>query len=146
MSIAAPWLWIMAGVALAAMEMLVPTFVLIWPGAAAIAVGLLLFALPGLTLAAQLGLFALLAIAFTLAGRRYVMMVPQQAQDHPALNQRTRRLLGRRGLARSNFTGGRGTVEIDGELWQAQARGAVIADAGVEVVAVEGLMLVVEPR
>lgn len=146
MELSAPWLWIGAGVALAALEMLVPSFLLIWPGAAALVVGLVLFVWPGLGLAGQGVLFAVLAVGFTLAGRAWIMSRNRPGGDHPALNRRGRRLIGHRGTARGAFTGGRGAVEIEGELWQARARGVVLPDGAVEVVGAEGTELVVEPR
>jgi membrane protein implicated in regulation of membrane protease activity len=145
-SLDAAWLWIIAGVALGAAEMLVPSFYLIWPGLAALAVGLTLLAVPSLGLAGQVTLFALLAVGLTLAGRRYLLDHLPQSGHRPALNQRGRRMIGRRGMARGRFTGGRGTVEIDGELWQARARGAVVSDSDVEVVDAEGMTLTVEAR
>jgi hypothetical protein len=142
------WLWVGAGVALAALEMLVPSFLLIWPGLAALAVGLVLFFFPGMGLAGQAVLFAVLAIAFTLAGRALVMRRDRTAgPDHAALNRRGARLVGHRGTARGAFVGGRGTVEVEGELWQARARrGTVLPDGAVEVVGASGLELDVEPR
>lgn len=146
MDLTAPWLWIGAGVALAALEMIVPSFLLIWPGLAALAVGLVLFAMPGLGLGGQGVLFAVLAIGFTLGGRAYVLRHKAGPGDHPGLNRRGARLVGRRGVARGAFAGGRGSIEIDGELWQARATGAVFPNGAVEVVGAEGAELIVAPR
>lgn len=142
------WMWIAAGVALGALEMLVPSFLLIWPGLAAVAVGLALFLFPGMGLAVQAVVFAVLAVAFTLAGRTIVMKREAPAgADHPALNRRGARLVGHRGTARGAFVGGRGTVEVEGELWQARSRrGTVLPNGAVEVVGAAGLELEVEPR
>lgn len=141
-----PWLWLGAGVALAALEMVVPSFLLVWPGLAAVAVGLVLFAAPSLGGSGQVALFAVLAVAFTLAGRAWVLRRREPAGDHPGLNRRGARLIGHRGVAKGRFTGGRGTVEVNGELWQARARGAIFPDGAVEVVAATGAELTVEPR
>ena len=146
MTVWGPWLWVGAGVVLAALEMLVPSFLLIWPGLAALAVGLVLFAVPSLGLAGQVALFAVLAVGFTLAGRAWVLRHRGVSGDHPLLNRRGARLVGHRGVARGAFSGGRGTVEVDGELWQARARGTVFPDGAVEVVAAHGAELTVEPR
>jgi membrane protein implicated in regulation of membrane protease activity len=128
--------------------MIVPSFLLIWPGVAALAVGLALFMFPGMGLAVQAVLFAVLAVAFTLAGRAFVMRRETTAgPDHPTLNRRGARLVGHRGTARGAFVGGRGTVEVEGELWQARSRrGTVLPNGAVEVVGASGLELDVEPR
>lgn len=146
MGLSAAWLWVGAGVALAALEMVVPSFLLLWPGAAALAVGLVLFVWPGLGVAGQAILFAVLAVGFTLAGRAWVISGARPPRAHPGLNQRGRRMVGHRGRARGAFVGGRGSVEIDGELWQARSRGVVLPDGAVEVVGADGAELVVEPR
>jgi len=60
-----PWIWIAAGIALTALELIVPSFTIIWFGLAAIVVGLISF-IPGMgSLAVQLGLWAVLSGAFT---------------------------------------------------------------------------------
>lgn len=60
-----PWIWIAAGIALTALELIVPSFTIIWFGLAAIVVGLISF-IPGMgSLAVQLGLWAVLSGTFT---------------------------------------------------------------------------------
>lgn len=48
------WHWVVLGIALMLLELAVPTFFLIWFGAAAVAVGLMLAALPALSLTWQI--------------------------------------------------------------------------------------------
>jgi membrane protein implicated in regulation of membrane protease activity len=57
------WHWVVGGVALMLAELVVPTFVLIWFGLSAIAVGVVLAFLPDLPLAADLFLWLLMSIA-----------------------------------------------------------------------------------
>ncbi len=57
------WQWILLGVALIGFEIFVPSFVLIWFGAAAVSVGFLLLVLP-LSLNAQLFLWVGLSLLF----------------------------------------------------------------------------------
>lgn len=60
-----PWIWIAVGIALTALELIVPSFTIIWFGLAAIVVGLISF-IPGMgSLAVQLGLWAVLSGTFT---------------------------------------------------------------------------------
>jgi membrane protein implicated in regulation of membrane protease activity len=139
----APWLWIILAVALAAAEMVVPSFLLIWPAAAALVVGLLALGWPGIGLAAQVALFAALAVLATLGGRRYVMTHRPDDAHRPALNRRGSRLVGRRGRALEAFAGGRGPVEIDGERWSAVCDAAVAEGATVTVVSASGMELTV---
>jgi membrane protein implicated in regulation of membrane protease activity len=60
-----PWIWIAAGIAITALELVVPSFTIIWFGLAAIVVGLISFIFGTESLAAQLALWAVLSGAFT---------------------------------------------------------------------------------
>ena len=56
-----PWHWMVAGVALAVLEVVLPGAALVWLGGAAFLVGLISFVVP-IGLNGQLGLFAVLAV------------------------------------------------------------------------------------
>ncbi len=143
-----PWAWIALGIALGAVEMMTMSFFLIWPGLAAIAVGVALWLAPGLGGAAQVTLFAVLAVAATLAGRMAIRRGGQAPSDRPDLNRRSERMIGRQGVAVQGFAHGEGAVEIDGLRWPARlAQGAASLEAGApaKVVEVNGMTLVVMP-
>jgi len=59
---ASPWLWLALGIMLVALEILVPSFVVIWPGLAAMLMALLVWLAPGLSGQALVALFAALSI------------------------------------------------------------------------------------
>lgn len=118
-----PWWWIAAGFALSAAEMLVPAFVLIWPGLAALAVGVVLVLLPDLSGNLQVTLFAALGIALAFAGRALFARRGQSPSDRPMLNRRTDRLVGRTGTVLSVTPDGLARVEIDGVPWEARCQG-----------------------
>ncbi len=138
---AAPWWWIIAGLALGAVEMLAFSYILIWPGMAAVAVGLWLFAHPALSGDWQVALFAALSLAFTLAGRAWVMRGGPTSSQNPGLNRRAARLIGRRARVAEALGGDLCEVEIEGERWR--ARGAGPLDPGAEraVRGVDGMTL-----
>lgn len=64
------WYWIIAGLIISMLELMVPTFFLIWFGAGAIIVGLLMLVFD-LSVTAQLVLWAILSVAFTYAWFRF---------------------------------------------------------------------------
>lgn len=66
------WHWILLGFALAALEIFLPSFMMLWFGVAAIAVGGLLFLIPTLSFTAQLFLFTALAIGATVAWFKFI--------------------------------------------------------------------------
>ncbi|MDA1371324.1 MAG: NfeD family protein [Proteobacteria bacterium] len=61
------WHWIVIGIALMLTEIFIGSFFIFWFGAAAIVVGLLLIPLPGITVTAQIIIWAVSSTAFALA-------------------------------------------------------------------------------
>lgn len=59
------WIWIAAGIAITALELIVPSFTIIWFGLAAIVVGLISLMTGIESLAVQLALWAVLSGVFT---------------------------------------------------------------------------------
>ncbi|MGB1310062.1 MAG: NfeD family protein [Leucothrix sp.] len=59
------WHWIVLGFGLMALEILLPSFVALWFGAAAVVVGLLVLLIPSLSVAIQVVLWVLVSILFT---------------------------------------------------------------------------------
>ena len=59
------WHWIVLGIALMAMEILLPSFVALWFGAAAVIVGVLLLFIPSLSVAIQVVMWVIFSIIFT---------------------------------------------------------------------------------
>lgn len=60
-----PWIWVAGGIALAALELIVPSFTIIWFGLAAIVTGILSFLFGIQSLAVQLALWAIMSGLFT---------------------------------------------------------------------------------
>lgn len=136
-----PWWWVCVGVVLAAAEMLTLSFFLIWPGLAALAMALILWAAPGLSGPLQLVLFAALSIAITFAGRSLVRQLGDGAEaSEQALNQRSEALVGRQARV-IRYRDGRGTVEIDGIPWRAAAAEPLSVGGTVVVTETEGTLL-----
>jgi membrane protein implicated in regulation of membrane protease activity len=61
------WHWIVVGIVLMLAEIFLGSFFIIWFGAAAVVVGLLLIPLPAISVAAQVIIWAVLSTAFALA-------------------------------------------------------------------------------
>jgi len=114
---ASPWLWLALGIALVALEILAPSFVLIWPGLAAIAMALLAWLAPGFSGEALVALFAALSIALLFGGRALMARV-EQDEPKTQLNARGQSMVGREAKVLS-VNGKQGKVEIDGVQWPA---------------------------
>ena len=59
------WHWIVLGIGLMALEILLPSFVALWFGAAAIIVGLIVLIIPSMSLSIQVLCWVIIAILFT---------------------------------------------------------------------------------
>lgn len=112
---ASPWLWLALGITLVALEILAPSFVVIWPGLAAMLMALLVWLLPGLSGQALVAIFAALSIALLFGGRAMMARV-EQDEPQTTLNARGKNLVGRKAKVLS-VNGGQGAVQIDGVQW-----------------------------
>ena len=112
------WSWLAIGLLLAAAEMAVPGVFLIWMAGAAIITGVVTWFVP-IGLPVQVVLFAVLAIVFVFAGKRWLRRNPIKAAD-PKMNDRGARLVGEIVVVTHAIDGGMGRVrQGDGE-WLAR--------------------------
>lgn len=135
------WFWLSLGLLLGAAEMLLPGFFLIWLAIAAIITGLLTWVLP-IGMAAQVGIFALLAIATVYAARRWLIANPIESDD-PLLNDRGARLVGELVTVVEAIDGGSGRVKVGDSVWGARGPDAAVG-ARVRVAGCSGSTLIVE--
>jgi membrane protein implicated in regulation of membrane protease activity len=66
------WYWIIAGLCLIGMELIVPTFTVVWFGFGALSVGILSYLLEGIPFAGQVTLWCSASICFIAMWRRYM--------------------------------------------------------------------------
>lgn len=110
--------WLAIGLLLAAAEIAVPGVFLIWMAGAALITGVVAWLVPiGLPL--QIVIFAVLAIVFVFAGKRWLRRNPIAPAD-PMMNDRGGRLVGEVVVVTHAIDGGTGRVrQGDGE-WLAK--------------------------
>jgi membrane protein implicated in regulation of membrane protease activity len=136
------WLWLIGGVVLLIAELIAPGFSLIFIGAAGIATGVLSL-LFGLPVAAQLAIFAVLAIvAARIGGRRFYASRYDYSAD-PLLNDRAARLLGKVVVVVQSVDSHDGRVRVGDSEWSARG-GPAAAGERVRIVDIEGNCLKVE--
>ena len=137
-----PWWWLAFGLLLAAAEMVVFSFFLMWPALAAIIMAVILAILPPIGGELQVSMFAILSIVLTFAGRHFF-----QRNDEPetGLNQRTKQIIGKAADVES-FELGSGHITINGLTWSAEWRVGQTAKKGdkVRIVSAEGMTVLVE--
>src|SRR5262245_33558478 len=88
------WHWFIIGIVLMAIEMLAPGAMFLWLGVTAIGTGLIAAAIPALSWQVQLLIFGIAAPAVIFGGRMFVARRTGPS-DHPDLNQRGMRYVGR---------------------------------------------------
>ena len=135
-----PAAWIIGGLILAALEMVVPGFVLLWFGVAAVVTGILALFVHNwiVQLAVFAGLSAALVFTSQLISRRLTKPEPE-----PVGANRMHGVEGR--VVRDIEASGFGRVKVGGEEWRATADQAIAVGKRVKVIEVEGTHLVVEP-
>lgn len=137
-----PWMWFIAALLLLFLELLAPGVFFLWIAIAAAATGLVVLQLPLFSPEWQFLLFAVLAGGATWAGRRFFR--PRVDGGETMLNRGPAALVGRRCELVRAIRNGSGRVRIDGSEWS--ARGEDLPEGRtVEIVGVDGTVLIVEP-
>ena len=139
---AGKWAWFIAAGVFAAIEVLSPGVLAIWFAGAALAVGLLTLLLD-LPLLAELGVFAVLSVAFVWGSRQFLRRHPLES-DRPLLNQRASSYVGRVFTVEEAIRHGSGKLRVGDSLWLARGPDAEVG-VSVRVVDVDGTALIVEP-
>lgn len=116
------WIWLAVGVMLLAIEASLSTEWLLWPAVAAGVVAVLTALGLRMGLAVEVGLFAALTVLATALSRRLIQRV--NPEDHPDINDRDLRLVGKRARVVQPFVEGRGRVFVSGAEWAAEINGA----------------------
>ncbi|MCP1106007.1 NfeD family protein [Serratia nevei] len=138
------WFWLSLGGVLLAAEMLGAGGYLLWSGVAALLVGALIWLLPPLSWAWQGVIFAALTVVVAYLWWYWLRRHPAAASGgSPVLNQRNRQLIGTRATLTEPMHNGMGRINIGDSSWRAQAAEDLPAGTEVEVVAVEGVTLVI---
>ena len=135
-----PVVWIVAGLILAALEMVVPGMVIIWFGVAAVVTGILaLFVHNGyFHFGAFVVLSGLLVFLSQWIGRKITRPEPERVGAI--------RMPGAVGVVIQDIRpGATGRVKVLGEEWRADAARALARGTRVRVVRVEGTRVIVEP-
>ena len=110
------WHWWALGALLLALEIASTTQYLLWPGIAALVVGVLKFAVPSLDGRLAVFLFAVFAVIATVSWKRS-SFARADRDTHLNLNQRSAQYVGRVLKCEEDFVNGRGPVRVDDTRW-----------------------------
>ena len=140
------WHWIVLGIGLMAMEIVLPSFVALWFGAAAVLVGFLVLIIPGLPLALQVLCWVLFAVLFTWLWFKYMQPL---AKDRTKAGLSREAIVGETGQVLSApTTDRRGVLRFSAPIlgadeWQFICDDAVSPGDRVRVIDISGNSLIV---
>ncbi|MCY4191093.1 MAG: NfeD family protein [Rhodospirillaceae bacterium] len=111
------WHWLAIGAGLAALEIMVPGTFLLWLGAAAGIVGLIMLALPQIDWIYQLLIFAVCAVTLIAVSIKFFRNPPAET-DKPNLNERGQQFIGRQLTLDQPIVNGKGRAKMGDTMWQ----------------------------
>lgn len=136
-----PWAWFVAGLALFALETIIPGLHFIWYGVAALLVGFLSVA-TGIDWQLQLVAFGLISVLTVLLVRRYSATAGTEGEAE-ALHSRSQEYVGRVVMVEDAIVAGRGKVRVGDSVWIAEGND-MPKGTRARVVSSRGTVLVVE--
>jgi membrane protein implicated in regulation of membrane protease activity len=138
--------WWAAAAVLLVLEMALTSNWLLWPGLAAFLTGLLAFFMPEMGWETEAVIFVLAAVLLLFLGRRFVSF-SATTPDIDNLNNRTARLMGRRGAALADGPDGTSRIQIDGTEWAVRRTdgGAVRVGDILQIDGMDGTILLASP-
>lgn len=128
------WHWFALGAVLIILEIFTPTFYLIWPGIAAVVVGLAKMVAPDLSWQTSLTIFGVMSLVSIVVWHAFYKRGPRDAVDTSSLNRRAKHYVGRRAVVAEGFRSGRGPILLDDSRWQAVNEGGSDLGAGSAVI------------
>ena len=131
------WAWVVAGLALLALELVVPGGVFIWLGAAALLTGVLSLLLP-IFWPLQFVIYGVLALLSIWLWLR--LRGQERASDSPFLNHRADRFIGQEAVLDEPIRDGFGRLALDDTTWRVSGPD-LAAGEKVRIVAAQGAVL-----
>lgn len=147
LSITGSWIWIILGLLLLGIEILLPSTFLLWPGLAAVLVGVVTVIVgldnPMWPWQAQVIVFLVSSLVIAWVGKEYLKQRKLEASDKPNLNERGRQLVGQTSTLSAPIKNGHGRAKFGDSSWT--IRGPDLkAGTTVRVTDSEGSVLIVE--
>ena len=141
------WYWIVAGFCLIGLELIIPSFTIIWFGMGALVVGALSVLVPGFPVSGQVALWSIASVSFTLLWFKYLK--PKSDRTHAGTSKEG--IVGESGIIirGTDDSYGRGIVKfrisvLGADEWGCYSSETLHIGDRVRVVDIEGQILKVE--
>jgi membrane protein implicated in regulation of membrane protease activity len=138
------WHWVIVGLCLIGLELIVPSFTIIWFGLGALVVGFLKFGFPSFPVAGQVALWTFASICFTLMWFKYLK--PKGDRTHAGMSKEG--IVGETGIIirGTQDSYGRGVVRfrisvLGADEWGCYSEEVLKVGDSVRVVDIEGQIL-----
>lgn len=110
------WHWFVLAALFVAIEMIAPGTFMLWLGAAALMVGVVLWIIPDASLAIQLTVFAICAVS-SVFGWRYFQRRNPTSSEAPTLNQRMTTYMFKTYVLVEPIVNGTGLAKVEDSVW-----------------------------
>lgn len=137
------WHWFILGGALMIIEMLVPSTLFLWPGVAALLVGVAKLAVPALNWPVAVSVWAILSVVTVVIWTKYRKAHPAPVADN-GLNQRGQQYVGQTFVLTKPLENGKGEIKAGDTVWAVTGNEALPTGANVRVTDADGARLKVE--
>lgn len=137
------WHWFIFSGTLLIVEMLVPSTLFLWPGIAALLVGILKLAIPALGWPATIAIWAALSVVTAIGWAKYRKANPALT-DNNGLNQRGLQYVGQVFVLTRALENGKGEIKVGDTVWAVTGTDTMPAGTNVRVSGVDGARLTVE--
>ena len=136
------WHWWIFAAILIILEVLLPTFYLLWTGIAAFIVGVIVWLIPSLAWEVQFVSFAILSVLSVVLWRNYAKKNPV-ISDEPLLNRRGEQYVGRVVTLKEPIVDGQGKVRLDDSTWKIHGEDGEIGTK-IKIISVDNVIFQVE--
>ena len=137
------WHWLVFGLTLIVFEVLLPSAIFLWPGLAALLVGIMVFIMPATTPTMFILLWAALSVGFAFGWQIYKKKNPGSTPIS-SMNKRGQQYVGRHFTLSKDIVNGVGELNVDDTRWKVVSEKDLAAGAKVIVTALDGTSLRVE--
>lgn len=138
------WHWLVFGLGLMGLEVLIPGAFFLWPGLAAIIVGLLTVLIPGMGWTTALIVWATLSVLTVVCWILYRRKNPAKFIPN-TLNRRGEQYVGKLYTLAEPTHNGQGTLRVDDTVWKVVTTGTdITGGTQIRVTGIEGTSLRIE--
>ncbi len=137
------WHWLIFGIVLIVIEVFLPSAVFLWPGIAAILLGIISYAVPSLTPITLVLIWAFLSVGLAFGWQIYRKKYPAPSPVS-TMNRRGSEYIGRHYTLEHDIENGTGELNVDDTRWKITSDTDLPKGQKVKVLSVDGTSLRVE--